>query len=93
MIFVIIFLNRNTIGHFTQTAQDRATQIGCALLTHLSGGFHWNIMICNYARGNLINQPVYVNSGVSGSACITGMNPSFTSLCNVNEPINVNEIV
>lgn len=74
------------IGHFTQVVRDRAIQIGCAAAIFTVSSSQNRLLACNYAYGNMVGTSVYT-SGAAASGCTTGTNPSFTSLCNVNEPI------
>lgn len=74
------------IGHFTQVVQDRAIQVGCAVVRYTDGDWKTSLMACNYAFTNLVGTPVYV-SGTPASGCTTGVNPNFTALCSDKEPI------
>lgn len=87
---IVVINSSNAIGHFTQMAQDRSSQVGCGLATYKSGGFYWNLLACNYARTNIMNQPVYVSSEVAGSECQSGKNPTYPALCGANEGVNPN---
>jgi len=59
------------VGHFTQMAQSKATQVGCAVQA-CQGTY----VVCNYNRQNMINQPIY-ETGKTCSKC----NSCHNSLC------------
>lgn len=78
------------IGHFTQMAYDRATYVGCAFARY-SDSYKTGLFACNYASGNIKGYRVY-KCGRSASGCLFGSNPSYPALCNVNEPIDPNQV-
>ncbi|XP_055550225.1 antigen 5 like allergen Cul n 1-like isoform X2 [Wyeomyia smithii] len=75
------------IGHFTQMISDRATRIGCAVVSYNSGAWIRKYFVCNYSLANIIDQGVY-EKGMACSRCRTGCNPKYPGLCNVHEPIS-----
>ncbi|XP_055549624.1 venom allergen 3 homolog [Wyeomyia smithii] len=77
------------IGHFTQVVADRATHIGCSMVTYHESPWINQLFVCNYAITNIIGQPVY-QIGNYCSMCTTGCNPHYPGLCNIGEAINPN---
>lgn len=78
------------IGHFTQMSYDRATLVGCAFARY-SDSYKTGLFACNYSSGNIKNYRVY-KCGKPTSGCIYGKNPTYPSLCSVNEPIDPNQV-
>ncbi|CRL03994.1 CLUMA_CG017112, isoform B [Clunio marinus] len=81
---------RHDIGHFTQMAYDRATHVGCAFARY-TDSYKTGLFACNYASGNIKGYKIY-KCGSPASGCLFGKNPSYPALCNVNEPIDPNQI-
>ncbi|XP_037932306.1 uncharacterized protein LOC119667094 [Teleopsis dalmanni] len=81
--------NGKVIGHFTQVVQEKATSMGCAILRQTKNGFTEQYTACNYAYTNVINRPVYT-SGTAASACTSGKDATYKSLCSTAEVYNVN---
>ncbi|XP_053692719.1 venom allergen 5-like [Sabethes cyaneus] len=77
------------IGHFTQIVADRATHLGCSMVTYNESPWIKQLFVCNYAITNIIGQPVY-QSGNYCSMCTTGCNANYPGLCNTAENINPN---
>ncbi|XP_055610288.1 antigen 5 like allergen Cul n 1-like [Uranotaenia lowii] len=75
------------IGHFTQVVQDRADRIGCAVTHWTDKPYNKLYLVCNYARVNVVGQPVYTPGDV-GSQCTTGTNSEFPGLCSPDEVIS-----
>lgn len=79
----------NTIGHFTQVVQDKATHVGCAAAYYKdTNGFYATLLACNYAITNMLGSPVYIK-GAKASKCTTGANPTFDALCSIKEIVNL----
>lgn len=79
-----------TIGHFTQVVTDRATHVGCGAAYFVdASGWDTILLACNYAITNMIGSPVYAKVTSTdpevASKCTTGVNPSYSALCSVNE--------
>lgn len=83
-------MQSHDIGHFTQMSYDRATHVGCAFARY-TDSYKTGLFACNYASGNIKGYRVY-KCGRPSSGCIRGKNPSYPALCNVNEPIDPNQI-
>ena len=81
--------NGKEVLHFTQMAQDKAIQVGCALSQYTTGEWKNSLMACNYAYPNLQDTPVYVTGGTA-SGCTSGTNSKFSGLCSTSEQINPN---
>ncbi|XP_058449993.1 antigen 5 like allergen Cul n 1-like [Malaya genurostris] len=77
------------VGHFTQVVADRATQIGCSLVSYITSPWTNQLFVCNYAITNIIGQPVY-QTGTKCSKCTTGCNAKYDGLCSLKEVINSN---
>ncbi|XP_058452432.1 venom allergen 3 homolog [Malaya genurostris] len=77
------------IGHFTQIVSDRATQIGCSLVSYIKSPWINKYFVCNYAITNIVGQPVY-QAGKKCSKCTTGCNSKYDGLCSPSEVINSN---
>jgi hypothetical protein len=82
--------NFHDIGHFTQMAYDRATHVGCAFARY-TNSYKTGLFTCNYASGNINNYRIY-KCGYPASGCTYGSHPYYPNLCNVNEPIDPNQI-
>lgn len=78
------------IGHFTQMAYDRATHVGCAFARY-TDNYKTGLFACNYASGNIKGYRVY-KCGIPASGCLFGKNSNYPALCNVNEPIDPNQV-
>ncbi|XP_070489800.1 antigen 5 like allergen Cul n 1-like [Chironomus tepperi] len=76
--------------HFLQMVNDRATHIGCAI-SRFSDTTKNVLIACNYASGNAYRHKVY-KCGKSATECSRGTNPRYKALCNVNEPIDANQM-
>uniref|UniRef100_A0A1Q3FTZ0 Venom allergen-1 n=1 Tax=Culex tarsalis TaxID=7177 RepID=A0A1Q3FTZ0_CULTA len=74
------------VGHFTQIAADRATHVGCSLVSFQPAMTTQWLFVCNYAITNIREEPVYV-AGSACSGCMTGCNEKYPGLCNVEEGI------
>lgn len=80
---------KGAIGHFTQMLQAKAVAVGCAIAKSIAnnpkyGEMNCIFIACNYASGNMVEQPVY-EIGPLGSKCKTGMNPKYPGLCSEQE--------
>ncbi|CAG9802275.1 unnamed protein product [Chironomus riparius] len=82
--------NFHDIGHFTQMVYDRATYVGCAFARY-TDSYKTGLFACNYASGNIQGYKIY-KCGKAADGCLYGKNPSYPALCNVNEPIDPNQI-
>jgi len=82
--------NIHDIGHFTQMAYDRATHVGCAFARY-TNNYKTGLFACNYASGNIKGYRVY-KCGIPASGCLHGKNSNYPALCNVNEPIDPNQV-
>lgn len=73
--------NYNNIGQFLSIMQDKSTAIGCAIsrFTTQSNGYKTTYIVCNVAKNNLQNTPVYV-AGPSASQC-SSVDSTFPNLC------------
>lgn len=77
------------LGHFTQIAQDKATEMGCAAAEfHQPGTLEHPTMlatyiVCNYNMGNLLNHAVYeVAHSHPGDRCPDNQHhATYTALC------------
>jgi hypothetical protein len=78
------------IGHFTQIVNDLSNEVGCAIVQYTeSDGWKSSLFVCDYARTNIKNLPIYVRGGAA-SKCSSGTNPDFKALCSINEVVNPN---
>lgn len=86
--------NNQVIGHWTTMANEKMTHVGCAMSTFntVLSGTTWRtaLLACNYAFTNFMGRRVY-QQGAIASDCITGVDSTYTSICSLNEPIDVND--
>lgn len=84
-----------SIGHFTQVVQDNALEVGCGLIVwhekHKGKHEQASYFVCNYAMGNMEDQPIYV-PGSTAALCVTGNNPIYEGLCSIDEVVNVKSV-
>lgn len=78
------------IGHFTQMAYDRATEVGCAFARY-TNKFKTGLFACNYSSGNIKGYKIY-KCGYPTAGCAMGRNPLYPSLCSPDEPIDPNQV-
>ena len=71
--------------------QEKNTHVGCAILRQNVGKKTQQFLACNYAYTNIVDKAVY-RSGTAASACTTGNNSKYTSLCSTNESYAVNDL-
>ncbi|XP_055610559.1 venom allergen 3-like [Uranotaenia lowii] len=74
------------IGHFTQIVQDLSDRVGCSLVQWTEDPWTKLYLVCNYARTNVIGQPVYTPGNVA-SSCTTGTNSDYPGLCSTKEVV------
>ncbi|XP_055601755.1 antigen 5 like allergen Cul n 1-like [Uranotaenia lowii] len=74
------------IGHFTQVVGDRSDRVGCAVVQWTEKPWTKIYLVCNYARTNLIGEPVYTPGKVA-SQCTTGTNKNYPGLCSTDESV------
>jgi hypothetical protein len=77
------------MGHFAMMVNDRASDVGCALVRFTQDDLYNAFFVCNYGSNNHIGRPVY-QSGSSCSNCVTGCNKLFTALCTADERVDPN---
>lgn len=82
------FYCRKQFYQFTQVITEKAAYIGCGLVQYVET-YNTYYLACNYARGNVIGQPVY-KKGTACSGCSSGCDTKFPALCSVNEQYDVN---
>jgi hypothetical protein len=83
--------SNRVIGHMTQVVNDLSNEVGCAIIHFADSEWNTSIILCNYARTNIMNFPIY-ESGPAASKCTTGKNKKFEALCSVNEPVDPNAV-
>lgn len=71
-------------------AYDRATHVGCAFARY-TNNYKTGLFACNYASGNIRGYKIY-KCGTAASKCLLGRNPTYPALCNINEPIDPNQV-
>ncbi|SPP75602.1 antigen 5 like allergen Cul n 1 [Drosophila guanche] len=82
-------------GYFTQLVQDHAEHIGCALMERRTGngsGQYSYGLLCQFSRGKIFSQRVYVESVHPGEWCFSGANANYQGLCSLEELINPNAV-
>lgn len=84
------FNGRSEIDHFTQLAWSNSTAIGCGATRYTGNGLNNILITCNYAVGNILTWPVYLQSSTAGSGCTTGTDPTYSGLCSASEPLDPN---
>lgn len=71
------------IGHFTQIANNKVSEIGCAITTWKSGGYKI-YFVCNYSLTNISNEPIFT-IGKACSKCEAGRSERYPGLCSTDE--------
>lgn len=69
------------IGHFTQVVKDDSNFVGCAMIQFERKNLCTTIVTCNYAKTNMIGEPVYV-AGEAASKC-EKKSEKFSALCSL----------
>ncbi|XP_030387460.1 allergen Tab y 5.0101 [Scaptodrosophila lebanonensis] len=78
-------------GYFTQLVQDQAAHVGCALMRRKGPtGLLQYSLLCQFSRGKVANEPVYLESSRAGSHCYAGVHSVYHGLCAPEEHINAN---
>lgn len=85
-----MFFSGSGFGHFTQIVTANATTVGCGATRWISEGAGYIVITCNYARTNIIGEPVYVGAEEGGSGCKTGTDDTYKSLCSSEEQLDPN---
>lgn len=83
--------NEKKIGHFTQIVNDLSNEVGCGAVQFTENGWKTSLFVCNYARTNLENRPIYTSGDVA-SGCISGINENFKALCSLSEDVDPNSV-
>jgi hypothetical protein len=84
----LYYLEKYTIGHFTQLIHDKNTELGCAHAEWTQEGNYgtekWSKVTCNYFKAAYGNQPVYIASNQTCSACATNCDQEdLIGLCDI----------
>lgn len=77
------------MGRFTNMVNDRATDVGCALVRFTKDDLFHVYFTCNYGSNNRLEQKVY-ETGPHCSGCTTGCNKMYSGLCSNDEKIDPN---
>lgn len=74
---------------------DRNTRVGCAMSeSRIQQGsvlMYSYLFACDYATTNILDYPIY-KTGNTAQNCTLVADSAFSGLCNLNEPIDPNEI-
>ncbi|XP_022220236.2 antigen 5 like allergen Cul n 1 isoform X2 [Drosophila obscura] len=85
-------------GYFTQLVQDRADHIGCALIERRTGSGsgrgsqYFYALLCQFSRGKIAHQRVYVDNMHPGEWCTSGTHANYQGLCSPEEHVNANDL-
>jgi len=89
----------NEIYHFVQQMIDQNDRMGCGIMkyeTIINGEpTYFSNICCNFGRSTIAYFPIYtaITSGQkAGQGCTTGTDPYYTSLCSVDETVDINTL-
>lgn len=68
------------MSHFVIIANERVSDIGCAMVTFNRDDFHHIIFTCNYSADSEVGQRVY-ESGTACTRCKSGCHHIYNGLC------------
>ena len=73
--------------HFILIANERVSDIGCAMVTFSRDDFHHVIFTCNYSADNEVGKRVY-ESGTACTKCRSGCHHIYAGLCAGDEDVS-----
>lgn len=73
------------VGQFTIVVNEKNSHVGCAAVRFSLEFYNHFIFTCNFARRNVVDQPVYISGPEAASGCRNRRAFDYPNLCSDND--------